>query len=137
MENVICPECGSEDVYFSKKKQCYVCEDCEHQFLLEKKNSGKKIFFSYAHDKNEKLVLSIKKKLEERGYEIWIDRSEIKSGDDWRKSITDGLIGSQGVIAFLSKHSVRSPGVCLDELRIALNVKHGNIRTVLLKMKMK
>lgn len=133
MENVICPECGSEDVYFSKKKQCYVCEDCEHQFLLEKKNSGKKIFFSYAHDKNEKLVLYIKKKLEERGYEIWIDRSEIKSGDDWRKSITDGLIGSQGVIAFLSKHSVRSPGVCLDELRIALNVKHGNIRTVLLE----
>ena len=71
--------------------------------------------------------------MERRGHKVWIDRSEIKSGDDWRQSITEGLLSSSGVISFLSKHSVRVPGVCLDELRIALSVKNGNIKTVLLE----
>lgn len=134
MPDVICPECGSENVFFSKKRQIYVCEDCEHTFDVDIKSSKRrKIFFSYAHDENEWLVSKFKKDLENRGFEIWIDRSEIKSGDDWRRTITEGLLESNGVVAFLSKHSVRVPGVCLDEIIIALSVKGGNIRTVLME----
>lgn len=44
MSEIQCPRCGSEDVYFSKKKKLYVCEDCEHQFILEKKEKARKIF---------------------------------------------------------------------------------------------
>lgn len=129
-----CPSCGSDNIYFSKKRQVYVCEDCELEFADEKPEiQGKTIFFSYAHDENEWLVQKLKNDIEQRGHKIWIDRSEIKSGDDWRQSITEGLLASNGVIAFLSKHSVRVPGVCLDELRIALSVKNGNIKTVLLE----
>ena len=134
MPEVTCPKCGSENVFFSKKRHIYVCEDCDNTFDLESKSSKqRKIFFSYAHSENEWLVSKFKKDLENRGFEIWIDRSEIKSGDDWRRSITDGLLESNGVVAFLSKHSVRFPGVCLDEIRIALSVKGGNIRTVLME----
>lgn len=129
-----CPGCGSDNIYFSKKRQVYVCEDCELEFAEESPEiQSKTIFFSYAHDENEWLVQKLKGDIEQRGHKVWIDRSEIKSGDDWRQSITEGLLSSSGVIAFLSKHSVRIPGVCLDELRIALSVKNGNIKTVLLE----
>ena len=40
---------------------------------------------------------------------------------------------SANVIAFLSEHSTRNPGVCLDELKIAVCVKGANIKTVLLE----
>ncbi len=133
MSEIQCPRCGSEDVYFSKKKKLYVCEDCEHQFILEKKEKARKIFFSYAHDENEWLVTQIRQDLEKQGYDIWIDRSEIKSGDNWRQSIMDGLLQCSGAVFFLSRQSVRPSGVCLDELHIALTVRHGNIRTVLLE----
>ena len=33
----------------------------------------------------------------------------------------------------LSRHSVRNPGVCLDEMSIAIGVKGGNICYVLLE----
>lgn len=129
-----CPDCGSDNIYFSKKRQVYVCEDCELEFAEERPEiQSKTIFFSYAHDENEWLVQKLKGDIEQRGHKVWIDRSEIKSGDDWRQSITEGILSSSGVIAFLSKHSVRIPGVCLDELRIALSVKNGNIKTVLLE----
>lgn len=129
-----CPHCNSDNIYFSKKRQLYVCEDCEFEFVKKKSElQGKTIFFSYAHDENEWLVQKIKADVERRGHKVWIDRSEIKSGDDWRQSITEGLLSSSGVISFLSKHSVRVSGVCLDELRIALSVKNGNIKTVLLE----
>ncbi|HBE62173.1 MAG TPA: hypothetical protein DDX19_05280 [Rhodopirellula baltica] len=68
-------------------------------------------FLSYGHDSNEGLVQRIKLDLEDRGHVVWIDRSEIKAGDDWRRKITEGLINSDGVLSFLTKHSVRDPGV--------------------------
>lgn len=130
--DIKCTKCGSEDVMFSKKRNLYICEDCGHTFALDTK-TGKKIFFSYGHDANTCLVSRIKRDIEAAGYTVWIDKSEIKAGDEWRTKITTGLLDSQGVIAFLSKHSVRDPGVCLDEIRIALTEKHGNIKTILLE----
>ncbi len=128
-----CPKCGSADVYFSKKKQCYICEDCDTAFEVTEERHVQKIFFSYGHDDNEQIVLKIKRALEERGHTIWIDKSEIRGGDDWRRKITDGLMDTSSVISFLSAHSVRTPGVCLDELKIALCVKRGFVKTVLLE----
>ncbi|MEI6336082.1 MAG: toll/interleukin-1 receptor domain-containing protein [Methylococcaceae bacterium] len=92
-----------------------------------------KIFLSYGHDINELLVNRIKDDLAAQGHEVWIDTTDIKAGDDWRHSITDGISNSEGVLAFLSAHSVRDPGVCRDELTIALGMKSGAIKTVLLE----
>ncbi len=37
------------------------------------------------------------------------------------------------MLSFLSKHSTRDPGVCLDEIAIAIGTKGGNIQTVLVE----
>lgn len=85
-----------------------------------------KLFISYGHDGNAGFALQLKNELEKRGFDVWIDNSldkhkGIKPGDDWRYAITKGINESRGVLACLSKHSIRVPGVCLDELRIAVS----------------
>ena len=92
-----------------------------------------KIFFSYPHDANAPLVERIMTDLEARGHEVWFNANQIKSGDDWRNSITRGILDSQQVVAFLSKHAVRDPGVCLNEIAIALADKGEAMVTVLVE----
>ena len=137
-----CPLCGSENIYFSKKRKIFVCEDCDETFDEQQcpdfrqniqENTGLDLFFSYGHDKNRVLVERIKQDFEKRGHRVWIDTSEIKVGDHWRKDILNGVMKSSNVIAFLSEHSTRNPGVCLDELKIAICIKGANIKTVLLE----
>ena len=92
-----------------------------------------RIFLSYGHDRNTAIARRIKNDLEAAGHSVWIDSSQIKVGDDWRRSITDGVLRSDWTLGLLSKHSVRDPGVCLDELAIALHYKGGAIVTLLVE----
>jgi hypothetical protein len=92
-----------------------------------------KVFLSYGHDQNAPLVERIRGDLEAAGHQVWIDTSEIKVGEDWRRSIVDGLSDTDWVLGFLSKHSIRNPGLCLDELAIALHAKGGTIATILVE----
>jgi WD40 repeat protein len=136
--DIRCPKCASANVIFSKKRGKNVCEDCDHEWLRETRIAPLRIFLSYGHDTNAELVLQIKADLEKRGHDVWFDTSGIKDGgitpgDDWRRAITDGIVGSNCVLSFLSKHSTRDPGVCLDEIAIAIGVKGGNIQTVLVE----
>jgi hypothetical protein len=94
---------------------------------------GLKVFLSYGHDANAPVVQRIKADLEAAGHQPWIDTAGIKFTDDWRREILAGITASDCVLAFLSKHSTRDPGVCLDELAIALHVKGGNIATILVE----
>ena len=128
-----CPECASANVVFSKKRGANMCEDCGHEFADAKPFTPLRIFLSYGHDSNEELVRRIKSDLEKRGHDVWFDKNEIKFGDEWRRSITDGILKSNRVLSFLSKHSTRNPGVCLDEIAIAIGVKGGNIQTILVE----
>ena len=129
---VHCPKCSSGNVVFSKKRGAYICEDCGH-VLPEAPIAPLRIFLSYGHDANEELVRRIKTDLEKRGHDVWFDKNEIKFGDEWRRSITDGILQSNRVLSFLSKHSTRDPGVCLDEIAIAIGAKGGNIQTILVE----
>lgn len=70
-----------------------------------------RIFLSYGHDSNEALDRRIKADLELRGHDVWFDQSEIMAWHDWRCAISEGITKSDGVLSFLSKHSVRDPGV--------------------------
>lgn len=92
-----------------------------------------KLFFSYGHDENEEIVMRLKQDIERREHSVWIDKSQIKSGDDWRRTITSGILDSEFMMSFASEHSVRKPGVCLDELMIAVSVKGAQVQTVLLE----
>ena len=98
--SVNCPKCASENVVFSKKRGLNVCEDCGH-VLAEAPVAPLRIFLSYGHDNNEDLVPRIYADLKKRGHDVWFDKSEIKFGDDWRRSITDGIVGSNRVLSFL------------------------------------
>lgn len=128
-----CPECDSEYVYLSPRLGQQVCEDCGHRFERATSRRQLRIFLSYGHDVNEPLVQRLRADLEHRGHDVWIDTARLKSGEDWRSSIASAILDSSVVLGFLSAHSVRDPGVCLDELRIALSVRSARIHTILLE----
>ena len=97
-----------------------------------------KIFLSYGHDSNAPLIEKIKEYLSKDAdgspkHEVWMDKSEIKPGKDWREKITKGITPSDVVLAGLSKHSTQESSVCRNELTISIGVKGGNIKTILLE----
>jgi hypothetical protein len=124
-----CPTC---DQPLTAVGRFFICPQ-HGQVSIEKPFAPMRIFLSYGNDSNEELVRRIKTDLEKRGHDVWFDKSDIRFGDDWRRSIIDGIVDSNRVLSFLSKHSTRDPGVCLDELAIAIGVKGGNIQTILLE----
>ena len=91
-----------------------------------------KLFISYGHPQAE-ICRKICDKLRARGHQIWFDETNIPHGSDWRAEIVNGIIASEGVLSMIDRHSVREPGVCLDEMGIAIGVRGGNIRYVLLE----
>ena len=124
-----CPSCSAP---LTQVGNFWICGQ-HGQVSLQKPSGPMRIFLSYGHDANEELVRRIKADLEKRGHDVWFDKSEIRFGDDWRRQITDGIVGSNRVLSFLSKHSTRDPGVCRDEIAIAIGVKGGNIQTILVE----
>ena len=92
-----------------------------------------RLFFSYGHDENEPIVRALRDDLSALGHEVWVDKYEIKGGDDWRRKISQDILGCDLTIAFASQHSIRQPGVCLDELTIAVSVRGSLIQSILLE----
>jgi tetratricopeptide (TPR) repeat protein len=92
----------------------------------------KRIFFSYGHDANRDLVDRFKADLEERGHQVWIDYKQIGTWDDWKGTITRGIHDAELAIAFLSIHSTRDPGVCRNEVAMALQ-HFGKVYPVLVE----
>ena len=90
------------------------------------------LFLSYAH-RESMICRLIMLALKERGHHVWFDELNIPHGSDWRREIVRGIEQSGGVLSMLSKDAIRPGGVCLDELSIAVGVRGGNIRTVLLE----
>lgn len=137
-----CPNCLSKKIHFIEQKNSFICLDCGEFFQTQERENeaenkvpkkGRELFFSYGHDQNGELVERIKRDIEKRGHRVWLDFNRINPGDHWRSDILNGVLNSSGVVAFLSEHSVRNPGVCLDELKIAICVKGADIKTVLLE----
>ena len=140
---VICPHCSSTDSTWKAKAGTWECNLCEERFddsvpdsssaspithssspkpaISDKAATPKKIFFSYGHDANRELVDRFKADLEKRGHTVWIDYKEIGSWSDWKGKITQGIHDSGMAIAFLSLHSTRDPGVCRNEIAMALH----------------
>lgn len=123
----ICPQHGQLDLRGSRGDEAQISPQPSALSL-----QPLRIFLSYGHDSSEELVRRIKTDLAKRGHDVWFDKTPeeakgIRAGDDWRRAITDGILGSNCVLAFLSKHSTRDPGVCRDEIVIAIRVKGGKI----------
>ena len=140
-----CPHCFSSNAQFKAKAGQWECQDCEKRFvadsdsafeqvahLADKAARPLRIFFSYGHDEHKQLVDLFKADLERRGHTVWIDYKNIGSWDNWRGSITRGIEDSQLAIAFLSRHALRDPGVCRNEIALALH-RFGDLYPVALE----
>ena len=142
-----CPHCSSADTTWKAKAAKWECNACEERFPGEspapdaftpkveveaKAAKPKRIFFSYGHDANRELVDRFKADLESRGHRVWIDYKEIGSWDDWKGTITRGIHDAEMAIAFLSLHSTRDPGVCRNEVAMALQ-HFGKVYPVLVE----
>jgi tetratricopeptide (TPR) repeat protein len=136
MNPSVCPSCGSNQTVFKTKVAEWECQECEKRFQAPAPRDGsvqtepdttskdihpRRIFFSYGHDANRELVDRLKEDLEKRGHQVWIDYKEIGTWDNWRGKITSGIYKSQMAVAFLSIHSTRDPGVCRNEIAMALH----------------
>lgn len=133
-----CPKC-SEPSKFSPKRGQYYCSECEVAFDAPAQAiAPQTVFLSYAHksereedfDVSEELVWLIKAELERDGHTVWIDHEGIRGGSQWRERITAAILSHAHFLSFLSRRSVREPGVCLNEIAIALGGSR-HIQTVL------
>lgn len=125
-----CPNCGSHDVTYLRKKQIYLCEDCNHSFQPPVEFVPLNIFLSYGHDEYVAVAERIKSDLETRGHEVWYDRERLHSGDDWELRLEEGLnwvaqAPDRGrVVLLMTPHSLRRPdGFCLNEVARALSLR--------------
>ena len=64
----------------------------KREFVPEKVVKPVRIFLSHGNEPNEELVRCIQADWEQRGQVVWFERTGIKAGDDWRRSITDGIL---------------------------------------------
>ena len=88
-----------------------------------------RLFLSYGRSDAAPLANRLRDDLEARGFEVWQDTHQIRTGKEWEAEIKDGLRSTQVVVALLSPHAVRrsldpnSPdnidSVCLDEISFA------------------
>ena len=128
MTTPLCPNCGSDEVLFSQKKNLFTCENCDTKFEPPAKESTPlRIFISYGRDEYASLAERVKSDLAGRGHEVWFDKERLKEGGDWEGYIDDGLNwvskdASIGRVVFImTPHSVRRPdGYCLNEIAKAL-----------------
>lgn len=109
-----------------------LCKEFIDHIVQETAREPMTLFLSYAH--REALICRlIYLGLKARGHKVWFDETNIPHGSNWRAEITKGIEKSSGVLSMISQDAVRPGGVCLDELSIAVGVRGGNIRTVLLE----
>ncbi len=123
-----CPKCHSTDVTFRKKKQVYICDDCDFEFVPEEQVEPLRIFISYGHDEHSALAERLCADLKERGHELWFDKEKLKAGHDWEEHIDEALKwltdphSKSVMLLLLTPYSVRRPdGYCLNEVARALS----------------
>ena len=95
-----CPKCDLQLVHVG---HYWVCP--EHGVVRTQSNAidvSSRIFLSYGHDQNRIIVEEIKRALERRGHKVWFDSTQIKSGDNWRREITEGLIHSNSHLRLIA-----------------------------------
>jgi TIR domain len=77
-----------------------------------------KVFLSYSR-RDDAIATEVRRRLEERGHEIWQDVSSIAGGADWRASIEQGIRAADTFLLILSPQLVRSPKYAREELDFA------------------
>ena len=75
------------------------------------------IFISYDR-RDSNYIDFLKTRLEKKGFHIWLDREDIRGGDQWRRQIVDAIESASVFVLVLSPNSIQSDNV-RKELDIA------------------
>ena len=91
------------------------------------------IFISYSR-KDKIIVESLVQEFESLGYRVWIDRTGIHSGVDFKSTIVQAIEDSQLFLFFSSKASNNSSwtskeiGIAIDRNKLIIPIKLDNSR---------
>jgi WD40 repeat protein len=97
------------------------------------------VFLSYGHDPESiELANRIYNSLKAADYSPWMDnppdgQGGITFNQDWRERIYSEIRDRSHMIALLSSHSTRQPGVCREEIALAIGPLNTSIYTVLVQ----
>jgi WD40 repeat protein len=124
-----CPNCGSAEVRYRRKRGDWVCDACEGHWAGARARDAEPsartaVFLSYGRRDAADLANRLAIDLGAAGYDVWHDTRRIESGRSWEVQIEDGLRSAQLLVALLSPHAVRRAAenidsVCLDEISFA------------------
>ena len=89
------------------------------------------VFISYSRRDSE-TIESIVSQLEAEGIDVWLDREDIKPGQQWRKQIVEAIDTSEAFVLNLSPDSGASDNV-LKELNLAEEALEPFILPIMLK----
>jgi hypothetical protein len=89
------------------------------------------VFISYSRRDSE-TIESIVSQLEAEGIDVWLDREDIKPGQQWRKQIVEAIDTAEAFVLNLSPDSGASDNV-LKELNLAEEALEPFILPVMLK----
>lgn len=132
-----CPLCNLSS-QFSPKRNGYFCAECEWTFQKPETQAVGQVFLSYGHDPEcTELARLLRSRLEPE-FKVWMDEIDldqrgIRFGDDWRRRIVEGISTSDYMLALMSAHSTRKPGVCREEVALALGPLKGYVYSVLVQ----
>ncbi|KPA12785.1 TIR protein [Candidatus Magnetomorum sp. HK-1] len=85
------------------------------------RNKKTSVFISYARE-DEKIALKMYNDLKDRNIDAWIDKKNIKPGENWKNKIKQSIKKSSYFLALLSSNSTDKEGFIQNELKIALNL---------------
>lgn len=71
------------------------------------------VFLSYSR-KDRYFAELARFMLEKEQIRVWVDRSTIRAGEEWRNAIDEGITGSHSVVVALSAHSLSSAYVTYE-----------------------
>jgi TIR domain len=78
-----------------------------------------KVFLSYSHTDRE-AVHALWARLEKDGFDVWLDKENLKPGQNWEYEIRNAILRSDIVLVCLSQNFNHQPGFRHEELKIAL-----------------
>ena len=71
------------------------------------------VMISYAHA-NSDFADIVKKQIEDAGFEVWIDTSRLRAGEEWRDAIDNAITSAMAVVVILSPASYESKYVTYE-----------------------
>jgi hypothetical protein len=86
-----------------------------------------KIFLSYAHEDKDR-VLELYRKLNQDGYDAWIDDEKLLPGQDWDLEINKAIKASDAIILCLTNISIQKEGYVQREIKKAIDIAQEKLR---------